>query len=147
MSSPPAGGAEGRRGHRSLPHTADLRLQAWAPSREECVTEAVRALVAAFADVTGRAPQRTALAEIHASTDEDALLSALEETIFLLDTDGAVPVSVRAEPTASGLRLHLGLVPLADVEIIGPAPKAVTMHRLRLGHDRAGWSCEATVDI
>lgn len=38
-------------GHRSVPHTGDLRVEAWAPTREECIAEAVRGMVASFADL------------------------------------------------------------------------------------------------
>ncbi|MEU6969505.1 archease [Kitasatospora aureofaciens] len=42
-----------RSGHRAVPHTADLRLVAWAPTAEGCVREAVRAVVEGFADTSG----------------------------------------------------------------------------------------------
>lgn len=136
-----------------MPHTADTRLQAWAPTREECLAEAVAALVDTFADVTGRKPQRTVVADIAAGTDEDTLAGALDEVIYVVETSGMVPVGVRAEavaPRASQpfvVRLHLAVAALSDVEITGPAPKAVTRHHLRIGRGPAGWSCEATVDV
>ena len=34
-----------------MPHTADARIEAWAPTREQCVAEAITALVAGFAAV------------------------------------------------------------------------------------------------
>jgi hypothetical protein len=46
---------EVRRGHRTVAHTADLRVEAWAPSREQCIAEAVLGTVAAFVD-TSSAP-------------------------------------------------------------------------------------------
>ena len=30
-----------RIGHRSVPHTADLRIEAWAPTRDGCIRQAV----------------------------------------------------------------------------------------------------------
>ena len=45
------------RGHRTVPHTADLRIEAWAPTREECLAEAVRGLVDSFAVVAPQPPQ------------------------------------------------------------------------------------------
>ncbi|SCE66445.1 Archease protein family (MTH1598/TM1083) [Micromonospora haikouensis] len=41
------------RGRRSVAHTADVRIEAWAPDREGCVAEAVAAMVETFADTTG----------------------------------------------------------------------------------------------
>ena len=48
------------RGHRTVPHTADLRIEAWAPTREECMAEAARGLVGSFAAVAGSPPGRLA---------------------------------------------------------------------------------------
>jgi SHS2 domain-containing protein len=50
-----AGPQEGAdRGHRKALHPADLRIEAWGPTREECIAEAVRGLVDSFAIVAGR---------------------------------------------------------------------------------------------
>ena len=48
------------RGHRKVLHPADLRIEAWGPTREECIAEAVRGLVGSFAVVAGRAPHARA---------------------------------------------------------------------------------------
>ena len=45
-------------GHRTVPHTADLRIEAWAVTCEECLAEALRGLVGSFAAVVGRQPYR-----------------------------------------------------------------------------------------
>lgn len=38
------------RGHRVRAHAAETVLEAWAPTKDECVAEAVHALVDSFAD-------------------------------------------------------------------------------------------------
>ena len=48
------------RGHRTVPHTADLRVEAWAPTREACLAEAVRGLVDRFAVVAAARTRHTA---------------------------------------------------------------------------------------
>jgi SHS2 domain-containing protein len=40
--------AEQTSGHRSVPHTADLRIEAWAPTRDGCIRQAVLGTVASF---------------------------------------------------------------------------------------------------
>jgi SHS2 domain-containing protein len=139
--------SEAARGHRSLPHTADIRLQAWAPTREDCLAEAVAGLVDSFADTTGVAPQWSVDTEIRASSDEEALVAALNEVIYLLETQGGVPVHAEAAPIEDGLRLRLDLVPVAAVPQCGATPKAVTLHELRFGRCDGGWACEVTVDV
>jgi SHS2 domain-containing protein len=42
------------RGHWTMPHPADLRIEAWGPTREDCLAEAVLGLVDSFAVVAGR---------------------------------------------------------------------------------------------
>ncbi len=50
--------ADNTSGHRSVPHTADLRIEAWSPSREGCIGEAVRGTVESFLDTSGARPER-----------------------------------------------------------------------------------------
>lgn len=137
------------RGHRALPHTADVRIEAWAPTREECVAEAVHALVDTFASV----PDADAVADVEPASmstavrsDEDALVVVLDEVIYLVDTRG-VPVGVEVEFDGKTLRAEFALVPVESVEIIGAAPKAVPLHGLRFAPGTDGWSCEVLIDV
>lgn len=137
------------RGHRTVPHTADLRIEAWGPAREDCLAEAVRGLVGSFAAVRrARARDRLTL-HLTAESDEDLLVAVLDEVIYRLDAESQVPVSVdvRRAPD-SGVVVCFAVAPVAEVQITGAAPKAVTMHELRCGPDAAGrWSCSVTVDV
>jgi SHS2 domain-containing protein len=121
-----------------------------ASTYEECVAEAVVALVESFADVSARPAEGNTVVPIlpEGDQDQDILLAALNEVIHLLDTQSAIPVTVQPERTSDArLQLSLGLVALDHVRLTGPAPKAVTMHRLRFGRDDTGWSCEVTIDV
>ena len=69
-------------GHRSVPHTADLRIEA-----PTCITSSARALQTRRRRVTG-------------DRDDDLLVAALEEVIYLLETTGEAPVDVNlSQPT------------------------------------------------
>ncbi len=136
-------------GHRAVPHTADLRIEAWAPTREGCIAEAVRGLVDSFAVVTGRPPNERAKRHLTAQPAEDLLVAAIDEVIYRLDADGEIPASVviRSAPDG-GIVVFLVLIPAAEAEIIGAAPKAASLHDLRCAPDAAGrWSCTVTVDV
>lgn len=135
------------RGHRALAHTADIRLHAWAATREECVAEAVTALVETFANTTGAPVQWTTETELAAEADEDLLVAALDEVIYLVDTQNAVPVETRVERGGTGWRMRLGLAPMDAVVLRGAAPKAVTLSGLRFGSENGGWSCMVIVDV
>lgn len=138
------------RGHRTVPHTADLRIEAWAPSRHECLAEALRGLIGSFADVTGIPGHRTKEREypVLAASDADVLAAAAEEIIYLLDAEGQIPVEVQVRPMTGGVDLVLALAAADAVEITGSAPKAVSFHGLRCEPERAGgWSASMTVDV
>jgi SHS2 domain-containing protein len=137
----------GERGHRDVPHTADTRIEAWAPSRETCIAEAVAGLVASFADTAGARPGGTHTAQLAVDSDADALVAVLDEVIYALDTQGGVPLDVEFTPVPDGLGLALQLAPLDEVEITGAVPKAVTLHDLRFDRSDAGWSCAVTIDV
>jgi SHS2 domain-containing protein len=134
----------GERGHRSVPHTADTRIEAWAPTREVCHAEAVAGLVASFVDTTGARPVRTATVDLTADSDADTLVEVLDEVIYLLDTQGEVPIDTEIGP-GPAMRLHL--TPLAGVRATGAAPKAVTLHDLRFERTDGGWFCAVTIDV
>jgi SHS2 domain-containing protein len=136
-------------GHRTVPHTADLRIEAWAPTREECMAEAVRGLVGSFAVVAGRQPYRRVGRQMTARSDEDLLVAVMDEVIYRLDADGEIPVSVAVRPAPEGgVAVSFALVPVAGAEITGAAPKAASLHELRCAPDAAGgWSCQVTVDV
>ncbi|MBO0872684.1 MAG: archease [Pseudonocardia sp.] len=135
------------RGHRFAPHTADIRIEAWAPTREACLAEAVTALVASFADVTGAVPESLVTARIASDCDTDLLVSVLDEVIYLLDTRAAVPVGADFVPDPEGLGVRFHLIPVDRVPLVGPVPKAVTLQQPRLGRRPDGWSCSVTIDV
>ena len=57
-----------------MPHTANVRIEAWAPTREECIAEAVRGLVDGFAD-TSRAPAAGTYQADFVTYSDDRLLA------------------------------------------------------------------------
>jgi len=119
------------RGHRTVPHTADLRIEAWGPTREECIAEAVRGLVDSFAIVAGRTPHGRTRRHITGRSDEDLLVAAVDEVIYRLDAAGEIPASVAVRPAPDGgAVIVLELVPVAEAEITGAAPKAASLHDL-----------------
>ena len=72
----------GQRGHRALPHTADVILEAWGPDFASCCEEAVAALADVYVDA-GRADaveQRSV--HLGPGSEESLLLEVLEEVIF-----------------------------------------------------------------
>lgn len=138
---------ESRQGHRCVPHTADVRIEAWAPSREDCLAEAVTAMVDTFADINGVEPTGTAEFRLEAGGDEEALTGVLDEVIFRMDTEGELPLDPEVRATGGGLTVRWRTTSTDAVELVGAVPKAVSLHELRFGPDRDGWSCAVTLDV
>jgi SHS2 domain-containing protein len=134
-------------GYRTVPHTADLRIEAWAGSRDECVAEALRGLIASFADISDVRPARVLERPITAGSDADLLASAADEVIYILDVEGEIPVSVQVRPAGAGIVAVLALAQAELAEITGAVPKAVSFHGLRCEPDATGrWSASMTID-
>lgn len=139
-------------GHRTVPHTADLRIEAWAETTEGCIAEAVRGLVEGFADTSAAEAVAEHAYPVTADTDEDLLAAVLEEVVYRLDADGELPLDARVGAIRSedGRRSTLVRFTMADagrVEPIGAAPKAVSLHGLRLRGGPDGYHCQVTVDV
>ncbi|WP_367326052.1 archease [Streptomyces sp. HUAS ZL42] len=138
---------QGGSGHRAVPHTADVRIEAWGASRERCLVEAALGMVECFADVEAVRPTAVERLRLAEGSDDDLLTALLDEVVFRLEVEGQVPVDLEAETTDDGLDVRLAVADLADVEITGAVPKGVTWHGLRIGPDPYGWSCAVTVDV
>jgi len=134
-------------GRRRVPHTADLRIEAWAAGREECVAEAVAAMVESFADLTGAAVTATEEVQFGPGPDPDLLAAVLEEVIYRLETDGQLPLATDVTATGDGLQVRLTMVDAATATPVGAAPKAVSLHDLRFGPGPEGWFCTVTLDV
>ncbi|SDM30736.1 SHS2 domain-containing protein [Streptomyces sp. cf386] len=137
----------GGSGHRTVPHTADVRIEAWGVSRERCLVEAALGMVECFADLTAVRPTSVERVRLEEDSDEELLTALLDEVVFRLDVDGRVPVDLEADTTDGDLDVRLALADLADVEVTGATPKGISWHGLHFGPGPYGWSCAVTVDV
>jgi SHS2 domain-containing protein len=138
-----------RAGHRGVPHTADLRVEAWAPTREECLAHVVRGVCESFLDLSGAGATgvRRRDVVVRADSDADLLVALLEEVVYWLDTADEVPVDVELTETPDGLRAGLHMADASSLPVTGAAPKAVTLHDLDFTHGPEGWTCSVTLDV
>lgn len=132
-----------------MPHTADLRIEAWGPTREDCIAEAVRGLVESFAHVSASGNQRASERHLTADSDADLVAAAVDEVIYCIDAEGQIPATVEVSRAADGgIDLRLRTVQASAAQIIGAAPKAAAMSGLTCAPDPSGqWSCAVTVDV
>jgi SHS2 domain-containing protein len=140
--------AKTARGHASLPHTADVRIEAWARTPEECYEEAVAAFVDIFADVTHTSAGRPRPFHVGPGSPELLLILLLDEVLLAVDVEGLVPRSVHVErPGRDNLDGLLSLVPVDEVQVVGSVAKGVSHEGLLFGTRDGSWRCQATVDV
>ncbi|HEX6473231.1 MAG TPA: archease [Streptosporangiaceae bacterium] len=153
MSSGEPAGFDGERaGHRAIPHTADIAIEAWAPGMDECVGQAVLALVESFvAPGAAWKPSDEVAFSVAAASAEDLLVAVLDEVIYQAEVHGRIPVDTsideRTGATEGRADVRFATVPAADVELVGAVPKAVALHELRFARTGGLWRCHVTIDV
>lgn len=135
-------------GHRSVPHTADVRVEAWAPTRELCVAEAVAAVVETFLEASASTRATGAhVCRLTADSDDDLLVAVLDEVVYLLDTAGKVPIDVEVQPLEHAVDVRFATTDVRLLSQVGAVPKGVSLEEVSLAPGPYGWSCSATVDV
>lgn len=85
------------RGHHSFDHTADVGIEAWAPTLPALLEEVTLGLCELIADTSCIVPREERPVVLRADDREELLVSFANEVIFLLDTEaflvGAVEVA------------------------------------------------------
>jgi protein archease len=139
--------ADSGSGHRTVPHTADLRIEAWAPTRDGCIREAVLGTVESFLDLSSAHPDHTRLRRLIADRDDDLLVAVLDEVIYLLDTVAEVPVDLELHDIDDGVDVMFAMADAGTRLQVGAVPKAVSLNELRFSGGRDGWRCLVTLDV
>ncbi|MBF8190603.1 archease [Nonomuraea sp. K274] len=136
------------RGHRAVSHIAGIEVEAWADTREECLAEAVRALVETITDVGDAVPDDCVVL-VSAEEDDETLLAAVLGEV-IRQAEGrrvAVDVSVdeRTKTTQGQIEVRLATVTMADH--LRTAPMAVAMYGLRFGRTAGAWRAHVNVEV
>ncbi|WP_181063071.1 archease [Nocardia nova] len=129
-------------GHRSSAREAEIELEAWAPTCEGCLCEAVDALVDCF--VT---PPRPAASEAiewtHISNDpEDLLGYLLDWVVYHRRVFGRIPVTTSIE-RSNGWDIRFETADLSGSE---DALESVYVRTIGLQSARGGWHCDVSLD-
>ncbi|MFB6707935.1 archease [Streptomyces sp. NPDC056333] len=135
-----------------MPHTADMRVEAWSPTAEGCIAEAVHAVVEGFADMSGATVVGDRTYGVTAESDVDLLVSVLEEVVYRMDADGEIPLDVEVGPIRSagagrGVSVRFRMADAGTAVPVGAVPKAVSLHDLHLHGGPRGWTCRVTLDV
>ncbi len=135
-------------GHRTIPHTADIIIEAWAADFEACCREAVVGLIQSCVDGSGASVCAARRFTVPPDAPDAILLDVLDEVIFVLDTETAVPVdaAVVAGPDG-GLEVVLTMAERRTVTPTGSAPKAVSRSGLTVLREDGRFLCSFLVDV
>lgn len=122
-------------------------IDAWGTDRPSCLTEALEALVQAFADV-GDPPATTTLPIASADGgDEDALTSLVEEVVQRLQVFSVVPVRFHlAETDDGGLIGDMEVVPIDRVTLIDHPPASLRLGELSVRKAGNRWWSHLRLD-
>ncbi len=140
------------RGFRSLPHTADKAIEAWAPTLPELFETAAAAMFSGSEDLGDIPAQSEWVIELQADTREDLLRSFLAELLWLWEREEAVPCAfevreIAENPWRLSARVQGGPAP-AERPHTGAPVKAVTYHELRVWQDdRSRWWAHVVFDV
>ena len=143
-----SGEAQPSRGHRSVPHTADVIIEAWAPTRSGCFEEAVAGLADCFVAVPEPVTTRPVPFDLDRARDDELLVLLLEEIIYMVEVLGVVVVSAEvAAGDGGGIAGYFDTVPVDEGELIGAVPKAVARHDLVFAKQDTRWLCRVMIDV
>lgn len=127
-------------------HAGDLYLEAWAPTREVCVAEAVQALMCSFVGAVSQASSPADFTVV-GRTDVDLLLGVLRTVIEHVRTGNEIPVATKVAAAPEGLLLHCEVVDVGGILPVGAIPKGVSEQDIRCEPWPGGWWCAAKVDV
>jgi len=135
---------------RFLDHTADVLVEVDAPTFEELLAEAGRALFAAMLDLERVSPVVQTFFSVSGKDEADLLYNFLEELLVYKDADALAfsrfDVTVdrsnglKADVVAEGERITPDHNPRADV-------KAISWHDFRVWRDENGWHARILFDV
>jgi len=135
-------------GFEHLPHTADLKIRAWAPDLSGLIEQAARALIDLLVEGEAEPTEQVEIAaEGHDA--EETLLDCLREVLLLRELRGLLPVTAEVpEAGEQSATCRIGAVPAEEAaELLGEEIKAVTYHDLEIRREDDRLVVEVVFDV
>lgn len=139
--------ARGRAPTRRPVHAGDLRIEAWATTREACIAEAVDALVSSFVGPARPMPSARSSFEVTGETDAELLQAVLGKVIAGLLERHEVPITTTVSATEAGLEVSCHTVSAAAILPAGAIPKGVSPRNSSCQRLPSGWWCSIRIDV
>ena len=124
-------------GHRFIDHTADIALEAWAPSEETLLVQAARALVEVITEGGHIDAIESCDVEVESADDEDRLVRWLNEVLWLAMGKGFLLVDATITLRPGGLSARVSGQGDAN-DLVKTEVKSATYHDLHLAQEQSG---------
>jgi len=133
--------------YRFLPHTADVKIEAYGATLEKALANAVTGLGEAISGSTGVPQKARRLVEARGRDREAMSHNFMEEVLYLADADDFVPATAK-NVTVRGNTATAVLSGCSMAELgITNAVKAVTYNELAVRRSSAGWTLLFVLDV
>ncbi len=135
-------------GHVLDVHGGSCTIDSWGPDRVSCLVEALRALVAQYAQVTDPPVSRVIPLAAGPAGGEELLECLFEDVIDTLDVFSLVPVRFHlVETEQGGVTGDMEVVGLSEAHVVGRAPRSVSHHDLSVEAHGGSWRCHVVVGV
>lgn len=131
-------------GYHEIPHTADWKLEVWAPDLPGLLEQAARGMAALAGARQEAGPSRPVRLRLEASDPERLLVSFLSELLYLGESEGLVFQKFDLALKDGWLEASLDGMPLSGVD---KEIKAVTYHNLKIRSSPRGLETEIVFDV
>lgn len=136
-------------GHRLVPHTADMGIEAWSDSLSGLFSETALGLKEMMFGLTPIACQREQTVVVAAEDDAELLVAWLNEILYQLEACDLAPADFRIDQLGEH---RLTAVIRGETGVAARLPrerevKAVTYHQLVLEQQPGGWFARVYVDL
>ncbi|MEU4196830.1 archease [Kribbella sp. NPDC026611] len=127
----------------------DIRIEAWAQTREQCVEEAVAALVEGVVDPGFDTEEAVETwFPVPLATDAELLVMVLDEVIYRMTTTGQIPVRTWVSARADdGLDVIQQIVEPETLDAVSAPPDEVRLQDLTFAAGETGWRCAAILAV
>ncbi|MFQ3549475.1 MAG: archease [Armatimonadota bacterium] len=130
-------------------HTADIGIVGIGKSKSEAFENAVFGIFSQVADLEKYQPDGYTTIEVDGVDDIDLLERFISKLIVVFEVDKQLPISFEIlELKDDMLICKIEYKNFAeDIEWLGPAPKAVTFHRMLIEKINDIWKAQVIVDV
>jgi len=136
--------------YKYLPHTADVKFEAYGISLRDLFRNAALAACNAMYETKKVEAKKTLQIELRAESKEQLLHKFLEEILFRIDTERMLfrDFNLVIDEKLNSLRGEIAGEEInAEKHTVKALVKAITWHQFELQKTPSGWKCTVIIDV